>query len=89
MDIDSAYKQSIRIIERKQPVSIKILRLTTRMYIERIYDNGPSFNKMLADKEFLLNTEGTGTQVALNKNQIANFVRENWNKSKVARELQR
>lgn len=53
------------------------------------------FNKMLGDKEFLLKyTEGrkgsVDTQVRIlnemNSTQITNFVRENWNKSKVAKE---
>lgn len=104
LDIDSAYKQSIADYRaqaagiHKNSIALYDSESDKNVYIDKakFVTMAPDvFNKMLADKEFLLKySEGragsTDTQVRMlkqmNSTQIANFVRENWNKSNVARE---
>lgn len=104
LEIDSAYKQSIADYRAqaagipKNSIALYDQEADNNVYVDKakFATMAPDvFNKMLADKEFLLKySEGmkvsTDTQARilkkLNSTQIANFVRENWNKSKAAKE---
>ena len=104
LEIDSAYKQSIADYRaqaagiHKNSIALYDSESDNNVYIDKakFATMAPDvFNKMLADKEFLLKyAEGrkgsVDTQVRIlnkmNSTQIANFVRENWNKSKAARD---
>lgn len=104
LEIDSAYKQSIADYRAqsaglpKNSIALYDSEKDKNVYIDKAKFSTMApdvFNKMLADKEFLLKyaegrTGSVDTQVRIlnkmNSNQIANFVRENWNKSKVAKE---